>query len=219
MSAHQGAAPVAKPAGGNGSDGHKSRKDDCRGGRDNRKPWNQSNGNFNNAGSNFQAQSNAAQSQGTHQQPQNSSSNPNNPSSARYTREFRCAVPGCEETVSHARKSCNVFLSLPIGARWDIVKQKRWFPWCLGHWADSECFSIQKLEKNNQKPECGEGGCKQPHHPLLHHLQGNLSSLRLEVTERPVDASNNYSHVSVKSRCYLVPQIDVVVVGGVTAVV
>ena len=34
-----------------------------------------------------------------------------------------------------------------------------------------------------------------------------------------MEASNNYDHVSVKSRCYLVPQIDVVVVGGVTAVV
>ena len=129
MSAHHGAAPVAKPAGGSDSEGHKSRKDDRRGGRDNRKPWNQSNGNFNNSGPNFQAQSNAAQSQGTNQQPQNSSNNYNNPSSSRYNREFRCAVPSCEDEVSHARKACKVFLSLPIGARWDIVNQKKWCPW------------------------------------------------------------------------------------------
>ena len=116
-------------------------------------------------------------------------------------------------------KNCGVFNNLPVGARWDLVKQKEWCPWCLSHWINKDCYSIQKLEKINRKPECGEGGCKQPHHPLLHHLQGNLSSLRLEVTERPVEASNNYDHVSVKSRCYLVPQIDVVVVGGVTAVV
>ena len=220
MATHQGTAPAAKPAG--GSDGHKSRRDDRRDdrrdGRDSRKPWNQSKGNYNDSGSKFQAQSNAAQSQGTPQQPQYPNDNYNNPPSTRFNREFRCGVPSCEDKVIHSRKNCGVFNNLPVGARWDLVKQKEWCPWCLGHWISKDCYSAQKLEKINRRPECGEGGCRQPHHPLLHHLQANLSSLRLEVVERP-EAAGNTDNVYVKSRCYLVPQIDVVVIGGVAAVV
>ena len=52
------AAPVAKPTGGNGGNGH-----NCR-------PWNQQSSS--NDSSNFQAHSAAAQSQGTLQQPQKS---------------------------------------------------------------------------------------------------------------------------------------------------
>ena len=213
MAIHQGTAPAAKPAGGSDG-GHKSRKDDR---RDNRKPWNQSKGNYNDSGSKFQAQSNAAQSQGTSQQPQYS--NDNNSPSTRYNKEFRCGIPSCEDRASHSRKNCTVFNNLPVGARWDLVKQKEWCPWCLGHWTKKDCYSAQKLEKNNQRPECGEGGCKQPHHPLLHHVNANLSSLRLEVVERPVEASGNPNPAFIKSRCYLVPQIDVVLIGGVAAVV
>ena len=92
MAIQQGVAPVAKPTGGNGHDGHRSRRDDCRNGRDNHKSWNQQSTpltiNSNNS-HNFQAHSAAAQSQGTQQQPQKSSNtgstpnaNPNNNSSS-----------------------------------------------------------------------------------------------------------------------------------------
>ena len=55
-------ALAAKPAGGNGGNGHKPRGDNRRDGLDNRRPWNQPSSNDS---SNFQAHSAAAQSQGS----------------------------------------------------------------------------------------------------------------------------------------------------------
>ena len=75
-----------------------------------------------------------------------------------------------------------MFLSLSLGARWDIVKGKKWCPWCMAHPPDRDCYAIRRLEQDNQKAECGEDGCKLPHHPALHHVQGNVYSHRLEVT-------------------------------------
>ena len=119
----------------------------------------------------------------------------------------------------HARRNCNVFLSLSACARWDIVKGKGWCLWCLGHSADKNCFAIRRLEQDGKKPECEENGCKQPHHPALHHVQGNLSSYRLEVVECPVETASKQEAMSVIAKYYLIPQVDVVTVGGLTAVV
>ena len=138
--------------------------------------------------SNSQVFSAAAQSQGNQQQPQrsgNTDSHDANYSSDRSAREFRCSIPGCEDNQKHARRFCNVFLSLPAGAKWDIVKGKGWCLWCLGHSADKSCFAIGRLEREGKKPECGENGCQQPHHPALHHIQGNLSSHRWRLWRAP----------------------------------
>ena len=103
----------------------------------------------------------------------------------------------------HARRSCNVFLSLSVNSRWEIVKGKGWCLWCLAHSANKNCFAIRRLEQDNKKPECGENGCKQPHQPALHHIQSNVSSHRLEVVECPVEAASNPDTLSVISKCYL----------------
>ena len=116
-----------------------------------------------------------------------------------------------------------MFLSLSVVARWDIVTGKSWCPWCMAHPADRDCYAIQRLEQDNQRAECGEDGCEQPHHPSLHSVQGNIFSHRLEIVESPVESPvevpTNANVSSLKSRYYLIPQIDVVTVGGLTAVV
>ena len=216
------AAPAAKPTGGNGSNGHKPCRDDHRDGCDNRRPWNQQTSS--NDSPNFQAHSAAAQSQGTQQQPQkpgnaDSASNTNPNFSNRYAREFKCPIPGCDDPRTHARRLCNVFLSLSVGARWDIVRGKGWCLCCLAHPANKDCYSIRRLEQDNKKAECGEDGCKQPHHPALHHRQSNVYSHRLEVVDYPVEATTNTNALSIKTKYYLIPQVDVVTVGGLTAVV
>ena len=58
-----------------------------------------------------------------------------------------------------------------------------------------------------------------PHHPVLHHVQGNISSLRLEIVESSTECPADTNNLSLKSRYYLIPQIDIVIVGGLTAVV
>ena len=90
---------------------------------------------------------------------------------------------------------------------------------CLAHSDSKECFAIKRLEQDNKKPKCGENGCKQPHHPALHHVQSNVSSHRLEVVDCPVEAASNPDTLSIISKCYLISQVDVVTVGGLTAVV
>ena len=102
---------------------------------------------------------------------------------------------------------------------WDIVKGKGWCLWCLAHPANKECFTIRRLEQDNKKAECGENGCKQPHHPALHHIQSNVFSHRLEVVDCHVEAASNTDALSIVSKYYLIPQVDVVTVGGLTAVV
>ena len=221
------AAPVAKPTGGNGGNSHKPRRDDRRDSHDNHKSSNHQSltKNFHK----FQAHSAAAHSHGTQQQPQKSdnadsisNANPNNNFSNRYARDFKCPIPGCDDSRPHARRQCNMFLSLSVGARWDIVKGKKWCPWCMAHPADRDCYAIRRLEQDNQKAESGEDSCKLPHHPVLHHVQGNVYSHRLEVVDGPVEDPANTNVLSIKSKYYdnyLIPQIDVVTVGGLTAVV
>ena len=89
----------------------------------------------------------------------------------------------------------------------------------MAHPADKDCYAIRRLEQDNQRAECSEDGCKLPHHPALHHVQGNTSSLRLEIFESSTEAPVNTNNLSLKSRYYLIPQIDIVIVGGLTAVV
>ena len=218
------AAPVAKPTGGNGGNSHKPRRDDRRDSHDNHKSSNHQSltKNFHN----FQAHSAAAHSHGTQQQPQKSdntdsisNANPNNNFSNRYARDFKCPIPGCDDSRPHARRQCNMFLSLSVGGRWDIVKGKKWCPWCMAHPADKDCYAIRRLEQDNQKAECGEDGCKLPHYPALHHVKSNVYSHRLEVVDCPVEVPANTNVLSIKSRYYLIPHIDVVTVGGLTAVV
>ena len=92
----------------------------------------------------------------------------------------------------------------------------------MAHPADKDCYAIRRLEQDNQKAECGEDGCKLPHYPALHHVKSNVYSHRLEVVDCPVEGPANTNVLSIKSRYYLIPQIDVVTVGtvgGLTAVV
>jgi hypothetical protein len=229
MTMDSGSAPAAKPAGGH-QDGPKK---GGHSGRDDRKAWNkqsrfksnQSNPNPNsNPNSNFnrnpnpQVYSAVAQSQGT-QQPQQQPQATGGPGANSF-RSFKCQVPGCESTKPHTRRGCHAFLSLPIGARWDIVTGKDWCQWCLAHTLDRDCFAIKRLAQDNLLPECGEGGCKMAHHPALHHVQVNTSSLRLEIVDRsPVEGQSNANSSSPKSRYFLVPQLDIVFVGGIPAVV
>ena len=88
-----------------------------------------------------------------------------------------------------------MFLSLSVGAHWDIIKGKGWCLWCLAHPANKDCFTIRRLEQDNKKAECGEDGCKQPHHPALHHIQSNVFSHRFEVINCPVEATDNTNAV------------------------
>jgi hypothetical protein len=153
----------------------------------------------------------------------NRNSNPQVPSGSpriNSSRPFSCQVSGCRTTTPHTRRGCYLFLSLPVVTRRDMVTSQNWCHWCLAHSQDRDCFAIKRLAQDNLLPECGEGGCKMPHHPALHQIQINASSLRLEIERRsPVEDQSNVNSSSPISKYFLVSQFDVVLVGGIPAVV
>ena len=66
--------------------------------------------------------------------------------------------PLCD--IDHQLPKCQAFINMSVLSRWNVARRKRACFTCLRR--------VHVSERCNRAKECGEGGCKGVHHPLLH---------------------------------------------------
>jgi hypothetical protein len=84
-------------------------------------------------------------------------------------RPFQCRVQGCRDNNWHNWGDCLIFRSMTLPQRLAMVAQSNTCEFCLKHGKQVPCWVVQKP---GGAPPCGENGCVEIHHPLLHEQRG-----------------------------------------------